>query len=146
MNFSNRHNLFYRAVITWLLFIPVVFANAAIRDLLYKPYTGELPAHQISTVTASLAFVLLAHFVIRDCLYSASTIRLWLIGLLWVALTVTFEFALGRLVTGASWNKLLYDYNVFKGRIWTLLLLTLLVTPFIVRYMSYKRSKFHFSN
>ena len=145
MNFSNRHNLFYRAVITWLLFIPVVFANAIIRDLIYKPYTGELVAHQISTVIASLAFVLLAHFVIRDCLSSASTIRLWLIGLLWVALTVTFEFTLGRLVTGASWNKLLYDYNVFKGRIWTLLLLTLLVTPFIGRYMSYKKTEFHFS-
>jgi hypothetical protein len=132
---NNHQTIFSRAIITWILFIPIVFANATIRELFYKRFIGELAAHQISTIIAIVAFVLLAFFVLHHSLYNTSNIKLLLIGLMWVSMTAAFEFALGRFVDGASWDKLLYDYNLSEGRIWTLLLLAILITPFIVKYL-----------
>ena len=47
-------------------------------------------------------------------------------GIMWVALTVAFEFLAGHYVFGNSWKRLTADYNVFRGRIWILVLLTAL--------------------
>ncbi|MFL5740403.1 MAG: hypothetical protein ACJ75B_09320 [Flavisolibacter sp.] len=136
MTFSNQYNIFLRAAITWLLFIPIVFINATIRELVYKPFVGELAAHQISTVLASAAFFILAYLRFRNHVQTVSKSSLFLIGCMWLIMTVLFEFALGRFVTGASWNKIFYDYNILEGRIWILLLITLLVTPFIVKQLT----------
>jgi hypothetical protein len=57
-----------------------------------------------------------------------------LIGLLWVVLTLIFEFGFGR-YRGSSWPQLLEDYNLLKGRIWILIPLWLAIAP----YIFYKR-------
>jgi hypothetical protein len=51
------------------------------------------------------------------------------VGLFWLVLTVTFEFLFGRYVAGASWEALLADYDVLRGRLWPLVLLTTLLAP-----------------
>jgi hypothetical protein len=48
--------------------------------------------------------------------------------MLWLLLTVTLEFALGR-ASKKSWAELLADYNVFAGRLWILVLLSLALAP-----------------
>ena len=52
-----------------------------------------------------------------------------LVGIVWVALTVAFEFLAGHYVFGNSWERLIADYNVFRGRIWILVLLANLFAP-----------------
>jgi hypothetical protein len=47
----------------------------------------------------------------------------------WVALTVAFEFLAGHYVFGNSWEGLIADYNVFRSRLWILVLLMNLFTP-----------------
>jgi len=136
MNFNNQQNVYSRAILVWLLFIPIVFINAAVREIVYKPFTGELLAHQLSTIIGSVVFILLAYFLLRHCIYQTSNYKLLLIGLLWVTLTVVFEFCLGRFVTGASWNEILYDYHIGQGRIWIFFLITILLTPFIIRQLA----------
>lgn len=146
MNSHNQQNVYARAAITWLLFIPIVFLNATVRELVYKPVTGELAAHQISTVIASVAFFILAYFRFRNHLQAVSGSSLFLIGSMWLLMTVLFEFGLGQYVTGASWDKLLYDYNIMQGRIWILLLMTLLLTPFVIKKLAtVNRSKYQYS-
>ena len=137
----NDHNIFFRSVITWLLFIPIVFINATIRELVYKPLTGELAAHQISTVIASATFFILAYFHLRNYLQTVSNSSLFQIGFMWVIMTVPFEFALGRIVTGASWDKLLFDYNILEGRIWIMLLIAELATPFGIKQLKNLKTK-----
>jgi len=39
------------------------------------------------------------------------------IGLVWLAMTVAFEFLFGDYVAGHSWDRLLHDYNLFAGRL-----------------------------
>ena len=46
-----------------------------------------------------------------------------------VALTVAFEFLAGHYVFGNSWERLIADYDVFRGRIWILVLLMNLLAP-----------------
>ena len=51
------------------------------------------------------------------------------IGALWTAMTVSFEFGLGRFVAGRSWARLVGDYDVGGGRLWCLVILTILMVP-----------------
>jgi len=134
MNFNNQYRIYFRAILTWLLFIPIVFMNAAVRELVYKPFTGELLAHQVSTIKGSVAFFLLAFFLLRHYMYNTPNDKLLFIGLMWVVLTIVFEFSLRIFVTGASWNEMLNDYNIGQGRIWIFFLVIILITPFVIKY------------
>jgi hypothetical protein len=40
-----------------------------------------------------------------------------------------FELLAGHYVFGNSWEKLLADYNLFRGRIWVLVLIVILFAP-----------------
>lgn len=42
---------------------------------------------------------------------------------MWMILTVVFEFSFGHYVVGGSWSKLLSDYNILDGRVWSLFIL-----------------------
>jgi undecaprenyl pyrophosphate phosphatase UppP len=44
--------------IAWLGGIPIAILNAAIRNYLFKPYTNELLAHQISSFTIIIIFAI----------------------------------------------------------------------------------------
>ena len=141
MNFKSKHNIYVRAILAWILFIPIVFMNAAFRELVYKPFTGELLAHQVSTITGSVAFFLLAYFLLRHYMYNTPNDKLLFIGFMWVVLTIVFEFGLGIFVTGASWNKMLNDYNIGQGRIWIFFLVIILITPFVIKYFVSAKNK-----
>ena len=53
------------------------------------------------------------------------------IGIFWLVLTIIFEFLFGHFVIGHSWEKLFADYNIFKGRLWLLVLLNNVIAPII---------------
>jgi hypothetical protein len=55
------------------------------------------------------------------------------VGVQWLAFTVTFKFALGRLIARKSWRDLLTDYNLARGRTWPLVLAWLAVGPEAIR-------------
>ena len=57
---------------------------------------------------------------------------IYLIGLIWLLLTLTFEFSLG-LAGGHSWAEMLADYKIWEGKIWLLVPLTVFFRPVIVR-------------
>lgn len=126
-------SLVFVSVLTWFLFIPIAIINGVLREKIYKRYTGELRAHQLSTITAALAFFMLVYTLLRDKIFSTSRIELLLIGILWVVMTVLFEFGFGRYVDKLSWEKLLTDYNIFKGRVWSLFLLIICFTPLLIK-------------
>jgi len=66
---------------------------------------------------------------------NVTKIDLLLIGALWLTLTVAFEFGFGHYVMGHSWRYLLADYNILKGRLWSLVLLVTFVSPLFWRYI-----------
>lgn len=126
-------NIVIRSIITWFLFIPIAIINGIIREKVYRPYVGDLAGHQISTVIAIIAFFTLSHFMLGDRLSGVSTTTVFLIGLMWMLLTITFEFGFGYFVEHIRLEKLVEDYNLLKGRVWGLMLLTIVITPYIIK-------------
>jgi hypothetical protein len=121
--------LILKAIGIWILLVFVAIANGTARQFLLAPHVSERTAHQISSVTGS-ALILLVSVASIPFLGATDTRRLLSIGLLWLALTVAFEFTFGRLA-GHSWERLLDDYNLFEGRLWLLVLLTAFLAPLI---------------
>lgn len=128
--------LLARVLLTWAFFVPVAILNGAIREKVYRPKVGELHAHQISTALASGAFFCLAFFMLKQKVAQLDMTKLLLIGGWWIGLTMLFEFAFGHYVMKKTWKNLFYDYNLRKGRVWSLFLLTELMSPLLARFIS----------
>ena len=128
-------NILVRSLLTWILFIPIAFLNGTMRELMYKPYVGSLTAHQISTLTASVAYILLSFFMLGNILKDLGNKQLFLIGLSWVGMTMLFEFGFGHYINKVPWERLLMDYNIFKGYVWGLFLIIMLLTPYLVKLL-----------
>jgi hypothetical protein len=114
----------------WLPMIAIAFVNATIRELVFVKHYGEYRAHQFSTVTLIILCGIYVWFVF-PLLAIKSSNEAFLVGIVWVILTVAFEFCLGRL-TNKSWKYILQDYNLFAGHIWLLFLLYLLILPYVL--------------
>jgi hypothetical protein len=113
----------------WLPMIVIAFANATLRELVFIKRYNEFRAHQLSTITLIILCSIYV-WLVFPLLKIQNFTQAFLIGFVWVILTVAFEFSLGRL-TNKPWEYLFRDYNLFAGRIWLLFLLCLLILPYI---------------
>jgi hypothetical protein len=91
---------------------------------------GEAIAHAISSLTLSAAILVLSWFTIT-WIHPTSVADAWRIGVLWLALAIAFEFLAGHYLFGDPWDQLSANYNVLRGRLWVLVLITTLVAPVI---------------
>lgn len=108
----------------------IAIANGAVRQFWYGRYLGELPAHQLSTLTGLILFGIYIFCIMR--LFPPVTGNQAVsVGLLWLGLTVAFEFLFGHYVAGHAWSHLFQDYNLFAGRLWLLVLLWLTLAPYL---------------
>ena len=117
-------------VLAWIPMVLIAIANGAIREASYGKHMSELQAHQISTLSGVLLFSAYIYVVIRICRPDTSGQAIT-VGLIWLGLTIAFEFLFGHYVVGHSWSKLLYDYNVFAGRVWVVVLIWVTVAPYV---------------
>ena len=109
----------------------IAILNGAARDLLYGKKMTELRAHQVST---ALGAILLGVYiwVVIQYLRPESAGQAIETGLIWLTLTVAFEFIFGRFVVGHSWARLFADYNIFAGRLWAPLLVWITLAPYLL--------------
>jgi hypothetical protein len=115
-----------RAVLSWLVLLAVAFVNGAIRQLAYPSTLGDFAARQVSAGVGAVLFgiaiwLLLGPWPIR------SARQAWATGALWAALTVLFEAALVR--GEGSWDEVLAQYALWRGSLWPLVVLWVLVAP-----------------
>ena len=117
------------AVAVWLVLLVLAILNGTLRAKVYQPRVGEQAGHVISTAT----FMVMIWAVVGVSLFLVPEVppspQLWAIGAGWAAVTVAFEFLFGHYVAGHSWARLLHDYNLFEGRLWVLVLLSILLSP-----------------
>ena len=117
-------------IIAWFPMVVIAIANGGLRQAWYGKHLGELQAHQISTLTAIVLFGVYIGFVVRVW-RPASATQAVTIGLVWLAMTVAFEFLFGHYVAGHPWDRLLHDYNIFAGRVWLVVLVWVTVAPYL---------------
>ena len=114
----------------WIGMVVLAILNGIMRESLYKQYMHELTAHQVSTLILLILFGIYVWFLtgLRP-LESAK--QALLIGVMWCLMTVVFEFVFGHYVAGHTWSKLFQDYNLVKGRLWSLVLIWTTIAPYI---------------
>jgi len=117
-------------LLCWFLLAIVGIVNGVLREKTYGRLVSELTAHQVSTATFIVFTGVLVWGVSRTWPLDSAA-QAWLVGVIWVAATVAFEFGFGRYVIGHSWQQLRRDYNLLKGRLWLLALIWLLVMPYL---------------
>lgn len=123
------------ALLLWALFIPFAIVNAGVREIIVAPRLGDHAGHVISTVIFVVVLLFAIYAFLRFVGVSSSPADLWLLGILWLVLTVLFEFGFGHYVMGNSWEALLHDYNLLAGRVWVLIPLTWLLAPPIIGWL-----------
>src|ERR1700693_6258333 len=98
-----------RAAAIWVVILIVAIANGVLREFLIAPRWGAFAAHIVSTLILCAAIFIVALLSIR---WMAPRGRggAILIGVIWFALTLAFEFLAGHYLFGNSWENLLADY------------------------------------
>jgi hypothetical protein len=122
--------MFWKYFFAWFGLVVLGLLNAAMRQVVYARYVSELAGHQISTLTLAVLVGLYA-WALSGFLKLTSPGQAIGVGLMWMVLTIIFEFGLGRYVVGDSWGKLLYNYNVVEGRVWGLFVVWVALAPYV---------------
>jgi hypothetical protein len=119
-----------RYLIAWFPMIFIAVANGALREAWLLPRLGKQAAGQVSTV---LLIALLGVYIasVTRAWPIASRAQAFAIGALWLVLTLGFEFALGRFVSGLSWGEMLADYDLTAGRLWSLVPIWVAAAPYL---------------
>jgi len=76
-------------------------------------------------------FVILTTWLTISWIHPRSTGDAIRLGVLWLVLTLAFEFLVGHYGFGKPWAVLLEDYDVTKGRIWIAVLIVTLLAPLL---------------
>ena len=119
-----------RAGLVWIEMLVLAIANGAARESLLVPRLGTTTAHVISTLVLSV-LIFIAGSLAMPWIAPASLRDAWTIGIVWVLLTLAFEFLAGHFIFGRPWKVLLADYDLAAGRIWILVLIVTLITPVV---------------
>jgi hypothetical protein len=121
--------MMFRALAVWLVFMFAAIANGAFRERALNSIFGEATGHVVSTLLLCtlITVVSWASIVWLNPTTSAKATR---VAVLWILMTVAFEFGFGHFVAGKSWATLFGDYNVFRGRVWVLVLIVLAEAPY----------------
>ena len=120
--------MIWRALAVWLVILVLANINGALRELWIIPHTGELTGRALSTlILCGLVLFLTWRTIgwIRPVSFGEAVE----IGVLWLILTLAFEFLVGHYVFGTAWATLLEDYDVTRARIWPLVLVLVFVSP-----------------
>jgi hypothetical protein len=126
--------MFVKALAIWFVIMILAVLNGGVREAVITPRLSEEAGHIISTVILC-ALILLVTWLGIGWMDPRSQRHVVLIGFTWVALTLAFEFLVGHYVFGSSWEKLLADYNVFRGRVWPLVPLICLMAPVLAYWL-----------
>ena len=124
--------------IAWFPATLIGIINGSIRVYGYQPFTGELAGHMISTVTFVFLFAFYV-WLLEKYLPLKTAGQAITTGTMWLFMTAIFEFIFGHYVVGHPWDHLLSDYNIFKGRLWSFVLLATLLAPYIVGMSANKK-------
>jgi len=119
-----------RAIVVWLALLVVIVILGGLRDALLAPRVGELRAHQLGTLAACAA-VLVVVCVMLPWVGPVTPDQALGLGAFWVALAVGFEVGFFHFARKMPWSDLMADYNLAEGRLLVLLWITVLLAPLV---------------
>lgn len=135
---KDRHYLL-RGFAVWVVIILAESLHGTARELWLKPLIGDFRARQLAFFSGMALILGIALLFVRWV--RAENNHQWLrVGVLWAGLTLAFEFVLGRLVIGYSWERMLEDYNLLRGGLMGLGLIWLLFVPVLAAQITRRQT------
>ncbi|PYT13186.1 MAG: hypothetical protein DMG59_21220 [Acidobacteria bacterium] len=117
-----------RALAVWFVLIGVEFIHGIVRSIFLVPVVGDFRARQIGVFIGS-ALILLVAYLFIGWLRAPDKRSLTRVGILWLVLTVAFEFVFGHFVFGWPWRDLVENYDVRHGRLLPFRMIVLASSP-----------------
>ena len=114
----------------WLVIVIAAILNGTFREKVLVPAIGSSMALPLSGMLLALLVFLVAYMLISS-IGSSETKTYILLGLLWVLLTLSFEFLFGHFVAGKSWHEILQIFNLKKGDLFTVVLAITGLSPWL---------------
>jgi hypothetical protein len=120
-----------RAIVIWFALLVAAVVNGAFRVAVLVPRLGDAAGHVVSSLMLCVLIALLSWATI-GWVHPSTPAQAVAVGVLWLVLTLVFEFGFGHFVAHKTWPELLADYNLLGGRIWLLVLLTTMASPYLL--------------
>ena len=119
-----------KAVTLWFAVLALAMANGIGREKLLVPALGSFAALVASGIILSACVFLVA--LAAAPWYGRLGSAQWLgVGVLWLAMTLAFEFGFGRMVQHKAWAELFEAYTFKGGNLWSLVLAVVLISPWL---------------
>jgi hypothetical protein len=121
-----------RSLEVWLFIAVAATMNGMFRSLFLVPRLGEHMAHVLGVLILIIVVLLSSSVLVNRMLKQYGNSDLFLIGVLWVVLSVSVDFLFEHYLLHVPWPAILQDYNLFSGRIWICVLTTEFVGPWFM--------------
>ena len=123
--------LYEAGIIAWVVMLFGAILNGGLREKIIQPRIGEF-ALPLSALSGAVIFTGITYVMFKWSGLICTTQETFILGSIWLILTILFEIGFGRYFLKESWGKLLKAYDVRTGNLWSILLLYLFVLPFFV--------------
>lgn len=120
--------IYLTAVVAWVVFAAIIALFQALGFAVLKPLVGPTISHSLTTVSICLCLIVMITGFVRWA-GRMPLGHLFALGLVWALLTLAFELGVGHFGLGEDWPSLMSGYNVFEGRLWPMVPLTMLLWP-----------------
>lgn len=125
-------NTVQKSLEVWVFVAVAATMNGMFRSLFLVPRVGEYASHVLSVLILMIVVLLLSSVLVNKILREYGNSDLFLIGTLWVALSVSVDFVFEDDVLNLPWRMILHDYNLSAGRIWILVPTTEFIGPWFM--------------
>lgn len=119
-----------KSLLIWICIIPLAIINGILREQFFIPALGENYALPLSGIFLSILIFLLSYFTLPR-IGTGKAKSYWLIGIIWLILTILFEFGFGLLVAEKPLTDLLQAYNIATGNLWLLVIIFTFFAPWL---------------
>ncbi len=126
--------LLLRAALVWLLIAIAEVLQGMARIKFLNRRVGDHRARQVGVGTGCALIFAIAWFS-HPWIGTTSSSHQLAVGLLWLALMLTFNVGFGRLVFRVSWTRIAADFDPRRGGLLGFGMLFLAVAPLLVAHL-----------
>ena len=127
---NNAYTILLKTMILWFGICMLAITNGVLRESLLIPIFGLSIGFMLSGLLLSFIIFGVA-YIFTPWLGASQRKQYFFIGATWTFVTLIFEFSLGRLVQGKSWQDIFQAYTFADGNIWPVVLVVCLFSPYL---------------
>ena len=122
---------FSKATGIWLIIVVAAIFNGVMREKMFTPILGSQFSLPLSGITLSLLIFIISYFLVPFIGRHRGQVFV-LVGLLWVVLTLSFEYSFGYFVSGKSLPEINEVFNLADGNLFAVAVISSAVAPWLV--------------